>query len=76
MVHMEEDAISFSMATLSWPCAIVSHILPIWRVMFPEDETNPDARIWEGLKHMCLALKSSGIQCTLYNTWPIVAIDL
>lgn len=73
MVHIEQEAISFLVVTLSWPCAIVSRILPIWRVTFPEDETNPDARIWEGLWHMCLAPKSSRVQCTLYDTRSIVA---
>ncbi|KAK7829192.1 hypothetical protein U0070_012663, partial [Myodes glareolus] len=51
----------------------VCHCEPIWRVTFPEDETNPDARIWEGLWHMCRAPKSSGVQCTLYDTRSVVA---
>ncbi|CAO2629900.1 Cldn13 [Lemmus lemmus] len=73
MVCMEQEAISFLVATLSWLCATVSRILPIWRVTFPEDEANPDARVWEGLQHTCWAQKSSGMQCTLHGTQPIVA---
>ncbi|XP_005080516.1 claudin-13 [Mesocricetus auratus] len=76
MVSMEQQAISFLVATLGWLCAIVSCILPVWRVTFPEDETNPDASIWEGLWYMCQVQKNSQIQCTLYDTLPAVTQDL
>ncbi|XP_035293716.1 claudin-13 isoform X2 [Cricetulus griseus] len=76
MVCMEQQAISFSVTTLGWLCIIVSCILPVWRVTFPEDETNPDASIWEGLWHMFKLQKNSWIQCTLYDTRPAVTQDL
>ncbi|XP_037054446.1 claudin-13-like isoform X2 [Peromyscus leucopus] len=75
MVCMEQEAISFSLATLGWLCAIVSCILPFWKVTFP-DETNPDASIGEGLWHICQVEKSNQILCTLYGIRPAVTQDL
>lgn len=76
MVRMEQEAISFSLATLGWLCAIVSCILPFWKVTFPDDETNPDDSICEGLWHMYQVDKSNRIQCTLYGIRPAVTQDL
>ncbi|XP_059105765.1 claudin-13-like [Peromyscus eremicus] len=76
MVRMEQEAISFLLATLGWLCAIVSCSLPFWKVTFPDGETNPDDSICEGLWHMCQMEKSNRIQCTLYGIRPAVTQDL
>lgn len=76
MVLSKQEAISFSVTTVGWVGAIVSCVLPIWRVTFPDDETDPDVIIWEGLWHICQVQENRWIQCTLYNTRLLVAQDI
>ncbi|XP_076779250.1 claudin-13-like [Arvicanthis niloticus] len=76
MVFKKQEAISYCMTTLGWLSAIVSCVLPVWRMTFPDDETNPDASIWEGLWHMCQVQRNNWIQCTGYDTQIPVAQDL
>lgn len=76
MVFKKQEAISFIVTTLGWLSVIVSCVLPIWRVTLPDDETNPDASIWEGLWHMCQVQGNNWIQCTGYDTRRPVAQDL
>ncbi|XP_076779251.1 claudin-13-like [Arvicanthis niloticus] len=72
----KQEAISYFMTTLGWLSAIVSCVLPIWRVILTDDETNPDASIWEGLWHMCQVQENHQIQCTWYGTQIPVTQDL
>ncbi|XP_052024410.1 claudin-13-like [Apodemus sylvaticus] len=76
MVFMKQEAISFSVTTVALEAAIVSCVLPAWRVTFTDEETNPGARIWEGLWYLCQFDGMSSIQCTLYNTRITLAQDL
>nr|XP_034345392.1 claudin-13-like [Arvicanthis niloticus] len=76
MVFKKQEAISFIVTTLSWLSAIVSCVLPVWRVTRTDDETNPDAGIWEGLWHMCQVQGNNWIQCTGYDTRRPVAQDI
>lgn len=76
MVSLKQKAISSSVTTLGCVGTIVSCVLPVWRVTFPDDETNPDARIWEGLWHMCQVQGNRWIQCTQYNSKIPAAQDL
>ncbi|XP_021042874.1 claudin-13-like [Mus pahari] len=76
MVFSKQEAISFSVTTLGWMGAIVSCVLPIWRVTFPDDETDTDVSVWEGLWHICQAQANRWIQCTLYDTRLQAAQDI
>uniref|UniRef100_A0A8C6GSZ6 Claudin n=1 Tax=Mus spicilegus TaxID=10103 RepID=A0A8C6GSZ6_MUSSI len=76
MVISKQEAISFSVTSLGWVGAIVSCVLPVWRVTFPDDETDPDTIIWEGLWHICQVRENRWIQCTLYDTRLLVAQDI
>ncbi|XP_076779249.1 claudin-13-like [Arvicanthis niloticus] len=76
MVLKKQDAISYVITTLGWLSTIMSCVLPVWRVILTDDETNPDASIWEGLWHMCQDQGNGQIQCTWYGTRILVTQDL
>ncbi|XP_052024742.1 transmembrane protein 270 isoform X2 [Apodemus sylvaticus] len=76
MVSIKQVAISLFMTTVGLVAAGVSCVLPAWRVTFTDEETNPGARIWEGLWYLCQFDGNRWIQCSPYDTWLPVTQDL
>ena len=76
MVPVRQVVINFLMTVVSLVCASVSCALPAWRVTIPDEETDPDARIWEGLWEICQLEGTGEMQCIGYNSRITVAQDL
>ena len=76
MAFKKQVLISFYVTVVGLVCASVSCALSAWRVTYPDEETDPDARIWEGLWEICQLEGTGEMRCKGYNTLITVAQDL